>query len=147
MKRQKLQMCLCAILWLISLSGCLRGPIVWQRVAINQPLSAEDVSFIVDGDTRLQEVVERIGAPNQILSSNAGMVARYHFTDGKYFRVDFGWGLRFLTPFYQPDLVLGGGGTGVDVFQVTCNDRWVVQDHGFAFHAQASAFRLWPFKE
>jgi len=120
---------------------------VWQRVALNQPFSVQDVSFIVDGDTRLQEVVERLGAPNQMFSSNAGVVARYHFTDGKYFRVDYGWGFRFLIPFYSPDLVLGGGGLGVDVFQVTFNDRWVVQEHGFALHAQSSAFRLWPFKE
>ncbi|HKO31629.1 MAG TPA: hypothetical protein VJU54_10850 [Nitrospiraceae bacterium] len=120
---------------------------MWQRVALNQPFSVQDVSFIVDGDTKLQEVVERLGAPNQMFSSNAGVVARYHFTDGKYFRVDYGWGFRFLIPFYSPDLVLGGGGLGVDVFQVTFNDRWVVQEHGFAFHAQSSAFRLWPFKE
>ena len=145
--QRRLQTCLCAILWLISLSGCLRGPIGWQRVAINQLLSEQDVTFIVDGDTTLQAIVEKLGAPNQMLSSSAGVVARYHFTDGKYFRVDFGWGLRYLIPFYSPDLVLGGGGMGVDVFQVTCDERWIVQDHGFAFHAHSSAFRLWPFKE
>ena len=120
---------------------------MWQRVTVNQPLSTEDVSFIVDGETNLSQIVERFGAPNQMLSSNTGVVARYQFTDGKYFRVDFGWGLRFLIPFYAPDLVLGGGGLGLDVFQVTYNDHWVVQDHGFAFHAQSSQFRLWPFKD
>jgi hypothetical protein len=147
MMRRRLQMCLYAVLWVISLSGCLRGPVSWQRVTLNQPLSAQDVSFVVNGETNLSEVVEKLGAPNQMLSSSGGVVARYEFTDGKYFRVDFGWGLRFLIPFYSPDLVLGAGGVGVDVFQVTCNDRWIVQDHGFAFHSQSSAFRLWPFKE
>lgn len=119
----------------------------WQRVTLNQPLSAQDVSFVVDGKTSLSEVVEKLGAPNQMLSSNNGVVARYQFTDGKYFRVDFGWGLRFLIPFYSPDLVLGGGGLGGDVFQITYNDLWVVQDHGFAFHSQSSEFRLWPFQD
>lgn len=145
--RRRLQTCLWAILWVIWLAGCLRGPVVWQRVTINQPLSGQDVIFIVNGQTRLAEIVERLGAPNQMLSSSAGVVARYHFTDGRYFRVDFGWGLRFLIPFYSPDLVLGGGGLGVDAFQVTYNDDWVVQDHGFAFHSQSSEFRLWPFKD
>jgi len=147
MMQRSLQMCLCATFLMISLSGCPRGPVSWQRVTLNHPLSAQDVGFVVNGETSLSEVVEKLGAPNQMLSSNGGVVARYQFTDGKYFRVDFGWGLRFLIPFYSPELVLGGGGTGVDVFQITCNDRWIVQDHGFAFHAQSSAFRLWPFNE
>lgn len=119
----------------------------WQRVTLNQPLTAQDVSFVVNGKTSLSEVVEKLGAPNQVLSSNGGVVARYQFTDGKFFRVDFGWGLRFLIPFYSPELVLGRRGTGIDTFQVTYNDRWVVQDHGFAFHSQASEYRLWPLKD
>ena len=139
--------CFWIIAWLFVLSGCLRGPVAWQRVTLNQPLSEEDVSFVVNGKTSLSEVVEQLGAPNQMLSSNGGVVARYQFTDGKYFRVDFGWGLRFLSPFYSPDLVLGGGGSGADLFQITYNDHWIVQDHGFAFHSQLSEFRLWPFQD
>jgi hypothetical protein len=132
---------------LATLSGCFRGPVAWQRVTLNQPLTAQDVSFVVNGKTGLSEVVEKLGAPNQMLSSTGGVVARYQFTDGKYFRVDFGWGLRFVIPFYSPELVLGRRGTFIDTFQVTYNDRWVVQDHGFAFHSQASEYRLWPFED
>jgi hypothetical protein len=116
-------------------------------VTLNQPLSPQDVSFVVNGKTSLSEVVEKLGAPNQMLSSSGGIVARYQFTDGKYFRVDFGWGLRFLIPFYSPELVLGGGGMSIDVLQLTYNDQWVVQDHGFAFHSRSSEFRVWPFKD
>lgn len=147
MMKRRLQTYFWTILCLITLSGCIRGPVVWQRVTLNQPLTAQDVSFVVNGETSLSEVVEKLGAPNQMLSSNGGVVARYQFTDGRYFRVDFGWGLRFLIPFYSPELVLGGGGLGTDAFQVTYNDDWVVQDHGFAFHSQSSEFRLWPFKD
>jgi len=145
--KRRLQTYFWTILCLTTLSGCIRGPVVWQRVTLNQPLTAQDVSFVVNGETSLSEVVEKLGAPNQMLSSNGGVVARYQFTDGRYFRVDFGWGLRFLIPFYSPELVLGGGGLGTDAFQVTYNDDWVVQDHGFAFHSQSSEFRLWPFKD
>lgn len=147
MMKRGLQTYFWTILCLTTLSGCIRGPLVWQRVTLNQPLTAQDVSFVVNGETSLSEVVEKLGAPNQMLSSNGGVVARYQFTDGRYFRVDFGWGLRFLIPFYSPELVLGGGGLGTDAFQVTYNDDWVVQDHGFAFHSQSSEFRLWPFKD
>ncbi len=147
MMKRRLQTYFWTILCLTTLSGCIRGPVVWQRVTLNQPLTAQDVSFVVNGETSLSEVVEKLGAPNQMLSSNGGVIARYQFTDGRYFRVDFGWGLRFLIPFYAPELVLGGGGLGTDAFQVTYNDDWVVQDHGFAFHSQSSEFRLWPFKD
>lgn len=145
--KRRLQTYFWTILCLTTLSGCIRGPVVWQRVTLNQALTAQDVSFVVNGETSLSEVVEKLGAPNQMLSSNGGVIARYQFTDGRYFRVDFGWGLRFLIPFYAPELVLGGGGLGTDAFQVTYNDDWVVQDHGFAFHSQSSEFRLWPFKD
>src|SRR5262249_19603311 len=108
---------------------------------------AQDVSFVVNGETSLSEVVEKLGAPNQMLSSNGGVVARYQFTDGRYFRVDFGWGLRFLIPFYSPELVLGAGGLGTDAFSATYNDDWVFQHACFAFHSHSSEFRLWPFKD
>lgn len=144
---RRLQTFLWAILYLIALSGCLRGPVSLQRVTLNQPLSPQDVSFVVNGKTSLSEVIEKLGVPNQMLSSSGGVVARYQFTDGKYFRVDFGWGLRFIIPFYSPELVLGDGGMSIDVFQLTYNDQWVVQDHGFAFHSQSSEFRLFPFKD
>jgi hypothetical protein len=114
---------------------------------MNQPLAPQEVAFIVDGKTRLLEVVERIGAPNQVLKSSHGVVTRYHFTDAKYFRADYGWGLRFLIPFLTPDLILGGGGFGTDVFQLTYDERWIVRDHTFALHANSSEFRFWPFED
>jgi len=100
------------------LSGCLRGPIVWERITFNEPLSVEDVNFIEDGETSLPEVVERLGAPNEMVRSGEGVVARYHFLDGKNFKANYGWGLRFLIPFYAPDIIQEGGGAGTDVFQV-----------------------------
>lgn len=147
MMTRTLQAYLLAVICLTSLSGCLRGPVIWQRVVLNQPLSEQDVSFIVDGATNLLEVVEKLGAPDKFVPAGEGIVAQYHFYNGKYFRVDYGWGLRFLIPFYSPELVLGGGGLGTDVFQVTYNQHWVVRDHAFAFHSQSSEFRPLPFKD
>jgi hypothetical protein len=129
----------------MSLAGCLRGPVAWQRVTLNQPISPQDVSFIVVGETNLSTIVESLGAPNQMLPSKEGIVTRYYFTNGKYFRTDYGWGLRFLNPFFAPDLVLGGGGAGTDVFQITYDKEWVVRDYAFAFHSQSSEFWVWPF--
>lgn len=129
----------------ISLNGCVRGPLVWQRMSINDPITQNDVSFIANGLTTLAEVVGQLGSPDEILPVPSGAVANYHFSDGRYFRVDYGWGLRFVIPFYSPEVVQGGGGVGVDMFQVTLNEKWVVQHHAFAFHANSSKFRFWPF--
>jgi hypothetical protein len=147
MVTQRLQTCLIVALGFISLSGCLRGPVSWQRVTLNQPISTQDVNFIVDGETSISAVVEKLGAPNQMLAVKDGVLTRYYFSDGKDFRVDYGWGLRFVIPFYSPDLTLGGGGVGTDVFQVRYNNQWIVQYHAFAIHSQSSEFRIWPFRD
>lgn len=134
-------------LTLLSLNGCSQGPVTWRRLTLNQPISTEDVIFIIPGQTDMTAVVERLGAPNEVLASEGGIVTRYYFTDGRYFKANYLWGLRFLIPFFTPDLDLGGGGLGRDVFQVTYDDHWLVRDHAFAFHSHSSEFLFWPFKD
>jgi hypothetical protein len=132
---------------LVSAAGCMRGPLTWQRLSINQPISRDDVAFIIDGTTHLTEVLDRLGSPDELQPVGGSVVARYYFFDGKYFKGDYGWGLRFVLPFLSPDLVLGGGGSGTDIFQLICDPQWIVQEHEFAWHANSSEFRLWPFGE
>lgn len=80
---------LCALL-LASQTACLRGPIGWQRVSLNQRIAAEDVRFIIDGQTSLADVTARLGSPDEMVAVGDHVLARYHFTDGKYFRANFG---------------------------------------------------------
>lgn len=138
---------LLALAGFLLLSGCLQGPVGWQRVTLNQTISPKEMNDIVNGETTLSTVIEKIGAPNEMFPSGQGMVTRYYFTNSKYFRADFGWGLRFILPFFAPSLILGGGGIGTDVFQVTYSNEWIVQDHAFAFHAHSSEFLFWPFRD
>ena len=112
---------------------------------MNFPITREDVAFIVNGRTTLAEVPELLGAPDELHDLESGPEASYHFSDGKYFRVDYGWGLRFIVPFYSPEIVQAGGGVGLDELQLKCDDKWVVQHYAFAFHANTSKFRFWPF--
>jgi len=138
-------LCLSACALLTGMLGCMRGPIGWQRFSLNEPIVPNRVAFITDGATPLAEVVDRLGAPDEMLSAGDLIVARYHFTDGRYFHANFGWGLRFVIPYASPDGILGGGGFGTDIFQVACDAKWVVQEHAFAWHTSSSAFRFWPF--
>lgn len=144
---RNLIICLILALALTSLNGCSEGPLTWRRLTLNQTISTKDVIFIVPGKTDFSMVVERLGAPNDIFAVQDGMVTRYYFTDGKYFKANYGWGLRFLIPFFSPDMDLGGGGIGRDVFQVTYDNRWLVRDHAFARHSHSSKFLAWPFKD
>jgi hypothetical protein len=130
-----------------SLDGCSDAPVTWRRLTLNQTISTGDVAFLVPGKTGLSEVVEKLGAPNQILPSRDRLVTRYYFTDGKYFKANYGWGLRFVIPFFTPDLDMGGGGIGTDVLQVTYDKDWIVRDHAFAFHSSSSEFLAWPFRD
>ena len=145
--RTRLGHALAVFALLAVISGCLRGPLSWQRVTLNQPIARQDVVFIVDGTTNLTDVVSRLGSPDDLQPAGSSLIARYHFSDGKYFRADYGWGLRFILPFLAPDLVLGGGGFGTDTFQLICDQQLMVREHAFAWHANSSKFRLWPFEE
>ena len=74
-------------------------------------------------------------------------LARYYYADVKYFRVNFGWPLGLWQPaaLVPHDLILGGGGLGVDVFQVELDQRWIVQQYTFAHESAAAGYRVWPF--
>ncbi|MGH7235436.1 MAG: hypothetical protein ACREIO_03555 [Nitrospiraceae bacterium] len=127
----------------LVLSGC---PLQWQRITINETIEPEDVTFIRAGETTLSEVVAKLGAPDEISDTRDGAVARYRFRDARYFRVNFGYAVKFFTPPGTPDdMVLAGGGTGTHEFHVVFDAKWVVQYHAFARHLSASQYRFWPF--
>jgi hypothetical protein len=131
----------------LGLLGC---PITLDRVSINRPIKEDEVRFIVPGQTTLAEVVEKLGTPDQIEAGGDGPMARYRFQDGRYFRVNFLWWLRFVFPVVNfvpgasPSMNLSGGGVGMDEFQVIFNEKWVARQYAFAHHIQASRFTAWP---
>jgi hypothetical protein len=114
------------------------------RLTVNDPISSEDIGFIQLGKTSFTQVVERLGTPDEMIGSEHGALIAYHFRDARYSRLNLGWPLRFWLP-VQPDLILAGGGLGTDMFEVSFDEHWVVQHHGFSKHMQASRHRLWPF--
>jgi len=116
-------------------------------VTLNTPLKPDDVAFIAPGQTTLSEVVMHLGVPVELKRSGPGALARYYYTDVKYFRVNFGWPLGLWQPaaFVPHDLILGGGGLGVDLFQVELDQRWIVQQYTFTHESPAAGYRVWPF--
>jgi hypothetical protein len=134
-----------ALLAGLAVAGC--SPISWTRVTLNHPLTADEVSFIVPGETRLQEVVARLGAPDQLVGTHDGFAANYLYRDAKYFRVNLGYPLGFVSPTaYLPhDFVLAGSASGLDTFEVAFDARSVVRYAGFFRGAAAAQYKAWPF--
>ena len=80
---------------------------------------------------------------------NQPIAANYLYRDAKYFRVNFGWPLDFVSPVaYLPhDLALANSASGGDRFQVAFDSRAVVRYAGFFRGAAAAQYRAWPFED
>ncbi|MDN5942869.1 MAG: hypothetical protein L0H94_13380, partial [Nitrospira sp.] len=90
------------------------------RITLNNPITQEDVAFIVPGQTTLTDVIMKLGAPDSITDSHMGVVAIYRFLDVKYSRVNFGLLLKPWSPI-DPDLIISRTGLGTDAFELLCD--------------------------
>lgn len=132
-------------LWLVSalLSGC--GLVTIARVSVNEPLSVRDVAFIQPNETTFTDLIARLGAPDEIVGSDEGVVAIYHFLDATYSRINYGLVTRAWSP-VSPDLLTEGLGMGFDRVEVLFDTSWRVHHVGFArYHDRPPGFKFWPF--
>lgn len=134
---------LCSILLSILMCMVVAGCNV-VRITLNDPLTQEDVAFIVPGETTLADVVAKLGTPDSITDSHAGIVATYRFLDMKYSRINFGWLLKPWSP-VDPDLIVSRTGFGTDAFELLCNSDWVVTHQSFLRHLSGPRFNPYPF--
>ena len=132
-----------ACLFAVLLQGC---PLAWRRVSINEVIKPDDVSFIVLGQTKLADIVQRLGPPNSIKSTETGSIVRYFFLDIKYFTVNLTRPLAFIFPalstvpneMYQ--FTISGGGAGTEELQIGFDRDWTAVHYSFAHHAKASHY-------
>ena len=123
----------------LAFSGCN-----FVRISLNTPLTPDDVAFIAPGQTTLTDVIIKLGSPDSLTDSTAGMVATYRFLDMKYSRVNFGWLLKPWSPI-DPDLIMSRTGFGTDAFQVLCDANGIVTQHSFLRHVSDLPFYPNPF--
>lgn len=134
---------LCPILLSVLICMVVAGCNV-VRITLNDPLTQDDVAFIVPGETTLADVVAKLGTPDSITDSHAGIVATYRFLDMKYSRINFGWLLKPWSP-VDPDLIVSRTGFGTDAFELLCNSDWVVTHQSFLRHLSGPRFNPYPF--
>jgi hypothetical protein len=132
-----------SLVLLVSLSILCSGCNV-VRITLNNALTADDVAFIVPGQTTFSEVIDRLGSPDSLNNSNTGIVSIYRFLDMRYARINFGYLARPWSP-VDPDLVFSRTGFGTDAFQVFYDSNGVVVQHGFLRHVTELPFHPYPF--
>lgn len=124
------------------------GCILISHVTINDPINQETVAFIQEGRTTFKDIVEELGAPTRLIGTKGGgTIAVYEFLDIKYSRINYGWALQFIPQSYgqSADMILAGGGLGIDMFQVAFDERWMAKSYTFSKHANSSRYVYWPF--
>lgn len=130
---------LLATILTMPLSGCNVA-----RLTINTPLTPNSVTFITEGKTTLNDVVDKLGAPDSITDTERGTVVTYRFLNAKYSRVNFGWLVKPWSP-VDPDLVFSRSGMGTDAFELLCDTNWVVTHQAFVRHRPEPLFTPYPF--
>lgn len=124
------------------------GCIVISHVTINDPITRETVAFIQEGRTTFKDVVDELGAPTRLIGTKGGgAIAVYQFLDIKYSRVNYGWAFQFIpqSQGQSADMILAGGGLGIDMFEVAFDERWIAKHYTFSKHTSASRYVFWPF--
>ena len=133
----------CFIFLVVMISMIVQG-CNFIRITLNTPLTPEDVTFIIPGQTTLADVLARLGSPDSVTESTTGIVTTYRFLDMKYSRVNFGWLARPWSP-VDPDLIFSRTGFGTDALQVLYDSNGIVTQHSFLRHVTDLPFHAYPF--
>ena len=126
------------------MTGMLSGGCNVVRVTLNTPLTAQDVAFIVPGQTTSAEVIKKLGTPDALTESTTGAVATYRFLDLTYSRVNFGAVLKLWSP-VDPDLIISRTRFGTDALEILFDRNGIVAQHSFLRHTSNPGFNPYPF--
>ncbi len=116
----------------------------FRRVVVNDPISPETLQRLNPGENSLNDIVQALGAPDEIDAKNRGMVLRYRYGDSKTMRINFGWLFRIFFP-VAPPMNLGQGEGVTQVLHIAMNEAGTF-DHYFVQDPPAPPqFWFWPF--
>ena len=127
------------ILPLLMFSGC-----DFRRVVVNHPIDAQALETLNPGKSSMQDVVQALGAPDDIAASPDGMVWRYRYGDAKTMRVNFGWIFRIFFP-VAPSMHLGRGDDVPQVLHVAINQDGIFGQYHLQEPLEPPQFSFWPF--
>ena len=115
-----------------------------RRVVINQPIDPQALQKLKPGESSMQEVVQALGAPDDISAKPDGMVLQYRYSDTKTMRVNFGWLFRIFLP-VAPSMNWGRGESVPDVLHISVSQNGTLEQYLLQPHAEPPEFSFWPF--
>jgi hypothetical protein len=115
-----------------------------RRVVYNDIITADQITFIRPGQTVMTEVVQQLGAPDEMNEAESGVIALYNWSDAKSAAVDFGALFRFFLP-YSPSMTLNKTGIAPEQLMVVFDPQWTVRAYGFSRWPKEELIWFWPF--
>jgi len=116
-----------------------------RRSVFNEVITPEQVNFIRIGQTTIRELVDHIGAPDEITESEFGAVALYTWINAKGAAVDFGTVGRLFLP-YSPTMTMRKTRMTPEQFQVVFDPQLTVRAYGFSRrNTEEPVMWFWPF--
>lgn len=129
-----------SVLCVSLLAGCSL-----RRVIVNDVIAPERVKFIQIGATTMPQIVEQLGAPDEMVESDFGLATIYQWSDTKASGVDFGFIAKAFSP-YSPTMTLAKTGIDMEQFHVHYDTEGVVRTFGFTRHEPLQPLLwFWPF--
>jgi len=130
------------LLWIVTLlmfAGC-----DFRRVVVNHPIDPQSLQTLSPGESSMQDVVQALGAPDEITARPDGMVLQYRYGDSKTMRINFGWILRFFLP-VAPSMNLGRGDEVPKVLHIAMNQDGTFDQYLLQQPLEPPQFSFWPF--
>ena len=116
-----------------------------RRVTYNETITTDQIQFIQTGHTTMLDVVNKLGAPDEITESDTGVVALYKWIDAKSAAIDFAKVAGRFIPF-SPPLTLGRTDISPEQLQVVFDPQWTVRAYGFSRRTtDEPVVWFWPF--
>ena len=116
-----------------------------RRVVYNETITTAQIQFIRTGQTTMPDVIEQLGAPDEITEAESGIVTLYNWSDTKSAAIDFGTLARLFLP-YSPTMTLTRTGIAPEQFLVVYDPQWTVRAYGFSrWPKEHPVVWFWPF--
>jgi hypothetical protein len=129
------------VIFLLTLSvlGC-----AVRRVDFNEQITPEGLQFIQPGVTTLQQVVDRLGAPEDITHQTEQIIAEFNWSTTRSASLNLGYLFRVVSP-VSPSMTLSGTGINIERVLLICDRHLIVQSYAFGKPDEHAFFEFWPF--
>jgi len=115
-----------------------------RRVDFNDPIKPEGLVFIQPGGTTLQQVVDRLGGPEDLSITSQQVLAEFRWSTTRSASLNLGYLFRFVSP-VSPSMTMSGTGINIERLLITCDERLVVRSYAFGKADEHAFFEFWPF--